>query len=116
MRECHFSNLFKLVILQEEAGRLIQKQRLGVLVEVAGDELKDVVLVRLKGQVDGLADISGLLVKNDGFVKLRLLASLEVLGRFQLLVGRGQHGHVPQLLTEAVLFADPIESNKLRIV
>lgn len=105
--EGYFSYLFKLVILQEEAGCLVKEQRLSVLVEVAGDELKDVVLVRLEGQVDGLADVAGLLVKDDGLVELRLFASLEILGGLQLLVGCCQHGHVPQLFAESMLFADP---------
>ena len=64
------------------------------------------MLVGGKGEVERLAEVSGLLVQDDCLVVLRPVGRLEVARRLQLLARRRQQGQVPQLLVVALLPAD----------
>ena len=65
---------------KEEVCRLVEEDGVGVAVQGAGDELEGVVLVGGEGQLQGLAEVTRLLVQDHGLVELRPLGGLVVSG------------------------------------
>ena len=97
--------LAELSTLQEELGRAIEQDWVGVLVQVCRDELQGAVLVGGESQLQRLAQVSRLLVQDDGSVELRPGSSFKIPRSVQLVGWSGQQRQRPELLRLALQYS-----------